>query len=165
PGIYAASISSQLKPLMDALFKFKDDALLAPVQSWDKLSYGLNSGSTGKSSTLTLSSDGKAHLVQSSPTAKFAPIDGQATADELKAVNDAAKKADLATLPTMIPNAAMLIGATSLDLGSTVGGQDHDLKCFVGEYATFADRVKPLVDALQAIQNRLAGQSSEFHIL
>jgi hypothetical protein len=124
--------------------------------AWDKLSLQVLWGSTGYTGTLTLAPPGAATLLQSSPTGKYAPINDTATAAELKAVNDAFTNADVKTLPAGIPDPRMIIGVKKIELVSTVSGTDYKFDASIDYYGTVDARVKPLVDALKAISDRLA---------
>lgn len=134
----------------------------APASAaWDKLSFNVSWAANGTSATVELDPKGGATLYQSSPTGKYQPISGTATAAELKAVNDAFAKADVTTLPSGVKDDRIFIVAPkTMQLQSTVGGTTYTFSASLDYYKTYDSRVKPLADALQAISNRLAGATA-----
>lgn len=125
-------------------------------QNFDTLALQVRDGMGGHIGTIRLDPAGNAHLEQSSPTAKFAPIDSTATGAELAAVNAAFANADVATLPALVPDNRMtLVPVTKIELVSTISGKGYTFDASIDYYGGVTPRVKPLVDALKAISDRL----------
>lgn len=135
----------------------------APAAMFTALDLDVTSPAFGTSERIVLQADGKAQLLRSSPTARYMPIDGAATAAELQAVVAAFRAADVATLPATIddPN-VYIVAPTKVALESTVGGQTHRTEASLGVYDPYDARVRPLVDALRAIATRLAAGPGTF---
>lgn len=113
---------------------------------------------TGYSMTINVDDQGKARLEQSSPTAKYMPLDGQATAAELGALNTAVKNAIAPTLPKNIPDPRIFIVAPdNIELTFVQGVKTFALTANYNYYDTYESRVKPVVTALETIANRLKG--------
>lgn len=107
--------------------------------------------------TVHLEASGLVTLSRSSPTARYAQLTGQATADELRAVQAAFAAADVATLPGFIPDPRLFIVAPeNYSLVSTLpGGVSHTTGANVGWYTPYEARFEPLLNALRAIGDRL----------
>lgn len=108
------------------------------------------------SERLVLEKDGTAQVLRSSPTARYAPINGRATPAELSAVLSAFQAADVSTLPGSIPDPnTYIVAPDEVRLESTVGPQVYSLEATLGVYEQHDARVRPLVAALRAISARL----------
>jgi hypothetical protein len=128
----------------------------APAYPYDKLSFNVSWPFDGTSSTIELGPKGDATVYRSSPTAKYAPVVGTATAAELKAVNDAFAKANVKTLPASVKDdRVFIIAPKAMQLESTIAGTTYTFTASLDYYKTYEPRVKPLCDALQAISDRL----------
>jgi hypothetical protein len=128
----------------------------APSNPWDSIELEITSGSTGADDVITLDPSGKAHVeTQATRTTVRRQFDDQATAAELKAVNDAFTAADVSTLPALIPDPRGILGVKKIHLTSTVQGNVYTLDASIDFYASYAGRVKPYVDALAAILDRI----------
>ncbi|MEZ0227071.1 MAG: protease complex subunit PrcB family protein, partial [Planctomycetota bacterium] len=113
---------------------------------------------TGYTMTITVEDNGKARLTQSSPTAHYMPLDGQATAAELGNLNTVVKNAIAATLPANIPDPRVFIVAPdNIALTFLQGTKTYKMTANYNYYDTYEARVKPVVAALEAIANRLKG--------
>ena len=112
--------------------------------------------------TVHLEASGLVTLSRSSPTARYAQLTGQATADELRAVQAAFAAADVATLPGFIPDPRLFIMAPeNYSLVSTLpGGVSHTTGANVGWYTPYEARFEPLLNALRAIGDRLLANAS-----
>jgi hypothetical protein len=108
---------------------------------------------------LVLQANGDAVITRSSPTARYAPLNGMATTAELRAVSDAFRRADVLSLPKTIPDPRMFIVAPPvMTLTSTLAnGQSNTTGATLGYYTPYEARVEPLMSALQAITRRLIG--------
>lgn len=135
----------------------------SPAATFTTLDLDVTSPAFGTSERVILQADGKATLLRSSPTARYAPVDGAATPAELQAVVDAFRAADVTTLPATIPDPNVYIVApTQVALESTVGGQTYRTEASLGVYEAYDARLRPLVDALRAIAARLAAGPGTF---
>ena len=112
---------------------------------------------THSSERLVLGADGAAQLLRASPTARYAPLNGFASAAELRAVSAAFAQADVASLPGSIPDPRVFIVAPdTVTISSTLpGGQAHATSANLGWYTPYEARFQPLMAALQAIADRL----------
>jgi hypothetical protein len=137
----------------------------APTAPFTSLDLNVQSPAFGTSEQVVLQGDGRAQLLRSSPTARYAPVDGRATAAELQAVTDAFTAARVSTLPRTIadPN-TYIVAPTGITLTSTVGQQSYTLGASLGIYGAYDARVRPLVDALRAIGRRLMGGFDQLHV-
>ena len=129
----------------------------AAAASYDSLRLELKNTSVVYDRIVTLKPDGTAHFESKSVTGGSQSVDGTATAAELKAVNDAFAKADVATLPSMVPDPRLIAGGSRVSLDSTIGAKTYGFSASLDFYGGYKARVKPLVDALTAISHRLAG--------
>ncbi len=129
-----------------------------PAANPNSTALTLNKPLTGYTMTITVQDNGKARLVQSSPTAHYMPIDGQATAAELANFNTVVKNAVAATLPSNIPDPRVFIVAPdNIALEFVQGTKTYNLTANYNYYDTYESRVKPVVSALEGIANRLKG--------
>jgi hypothetical protein len=103
-------------------------------------------------SDLVLESNGRVRLQRTSPVALIAPVEGQATAAELAVVKDAFREARVATLPE-----ASVSGPFTLTLTSVVQG--GNVFTYGSSLSALHPRVRPLVNALRVIQDRLVSPS------
>lgn len=127
-----------------------------PAAGFSTLDLNVYSPLHQSSERIVLQSDGKAQVLRSSPTARYMPIDGQATPAELQAVSSAFHAANVTTLPGSIPDPnTYIVAPTEMRLESTLGGQAYSLEASLGVYEGHDARVRPLVDALRAISARL----------
>jgi hypothetical protein len=131
-------------------------AVAQPAASFTSLTLKLTNSTTTPERTISLKADGTVRVTvkkvgQPSP----APIDGNATPDELAAVRQAFASANVATLPPFVPDNRMLMGNTSVELDSTVGNTSYTFRASIDFYGAVTARVKPLVDALSALETRL----------
>lgn len=136
---------------------------VAPAAMFTTLDLNVTSPAFGTTERIILQADGKAQLLRSSPTARYAPVDGSATAAELQAVVTAFRAAEVATLPATIddPN-VYIVAPDQVALESTVGGQTHTTEASLGVYDPYDARLRPLVDALRAISTRLIAGPGTF---
>lgn len=137
-----------------ARFVFVNDSAAAATQ-WNEIDLSESNGSAGSSTNLSLKSDGSVRILRSSRIARFAPVEGRATAAELRTVSEAFARADVKTLPPFVPDPRMIAGNTVIDLKSLVPGATYDFKASLDFYVGLTPRVKPLVDALQTIITRV----------
>lgn len=138
-----------------------------PANALGSLDLTIADGFRGTSEQLVLSRDGSATLYRSSPTARYAPVAGTATAAEMTAVNRAFAGADVTTLPASIPDPRMfIVQPPSMTLTSVVGprtpsytgpSRTFTTTANLGYYTPYETRVEPLVAALRTIARRLAG--------
>jgi hypothetical protein len=108
--------------------------------------------------TTRIAANGSVEVLQSSPTARYAPVTGQATAAELQALTQAITSANLATIPAQIPDPnTYIVAPTSvvLDVVSTIPANDNTISASLGVYGQWAPRLSPVVAAVQTIQERL----------
>jgi hypothetical protein len=124
--------------------------------AFSTLDLGIYSPLRQSSERLILEKDGTAQLLRSSPTARYAPINGRASAAELSAVLSAFRSADVSTLPGSIPDPnTYIVAPDEMRLESTVGPDVYTLEATLGVYQQHDARVRPLVAALRAISARL----------
>jgi hypothetical protein len=112
------------------------------------------------STTLELDARGVARVLRSSPTARYAPVNGQATPAELRAVEDAVRRGSLATIPSVIPdNNVYIVAPTSflLVVDSAAPGNQATIGGSLGVYDQWAPQLQPVMSALRAIEQRLLG--------
>lgn len=108
------------------------------------------------SERIVLEKDGTAQILRSSPTARYAPINGRASPAELSAVLSAFQAANVSTLPGSIPDPnTYIVAPDEMRLESTVGPDVYSLEATLGVYQQHDARVRPLVAALRAISARL----------
>lgn len=133
------------------------------ASAFTTLDLNVTSAAFGTSERIILQADGKAQLLRSSPTARYAPVDGAASAAELQAVADAVRGADVASLPATIadPN-VYIVAPTQVALESTIRGQTYTTEASLGVYDPHDAQLRPLVDALRAIAARLAAGPGTF---
>ncbi|MCO5166182.1 MAG: protease complex subunit PrcB family protein [Planctomycetes bacterium] len=107
---------------------------------------------------VTLASDGEATVIRSLPHARFAPVQGQATPDELDAVEQAVRLARARSLPAQLPVPHYIMAGDSFSLevasdqpalaGSTAGDPGHLMN--------LEARLRPAITALEALVERIA---------
>lgn len=105
--------------------------------------------------TLELDPSGKARLVRSSPTARYLPIDGQATPAELRALEQAVLAGDLAKVDRVIPDPNTYIVAPTTFQLVVEALAYRAIEGSLGVYGPWAAQVGPVMDALAAIEQRL----------
>lgn len=106
----------------------------------------------------TVLANGAVEILQSSPTARYAPVTGTATAAELAALETAIANGDLATVPNTIPDPNVYIVAPTgvrLNVESQNPRNRVNVGSTLGIYGQWDAQVRPVVDALGAIQERL----------
>jgi hypothetical protein len=81
-------------------------------------------------------------------------INGQATPAELDALKRAVSRAQVDTLPANVSNWPVPDGST-FDIKTEVAGKSYDTQGFYMRLGNYASRVQPVLNAFQAIQNRL----------
>ncbi len=115
------------------------------------------------SDSIALAPDGTASVERSFHTVgpRNVALKGKATAGELKDVNDAFAKADVATLPDRIPDPRPIADIPSITVQSKVAGKAYHTTANSGYYASYEGRLKPLITALRAISDRLIKQGEE----
>jgi hypothetical protein len=148
----------QVRSLIAKLDAIKERLRTAPAaEQFTTINYSsLNAFGGFLSKSLTVDANGKARLQKSSPTAKFAPIDGQATPAELKALKDAFSAANVRALDGKNVSDHAVPDAPTFTVRSRVGNDDLSFNGNVARIdPALAARVEPLVDALQAIARRL----------
>lgn len=139
---------------------------VAPQASFTSLDLSVASNPLGWSHQLILEASGKARFLQASRTARYAPIDGQATTAELQAVKDAFRNARVESLPAGIPDPrTFVMMPPQLELVSKTGANTYTLHATEDYFGAYESRVKPLVDALNAISTRLKSGSTFDKIL
>lgn len=128
-----------------------------PTAGFETVELSLDDPFQGTSERLVLQASGQCQLLRSSPTARYAPIDSQATRDELRAVIDAFANADVATLPATIPDPRLFIVPPKTEtITSTLpGGAVHSTAANEGFYGPWEARFVPLMRALRAISTRI----------
>ncbi len=131
--------------------------VMAPIAGFETLDLAIHDPLPQTSQRLELQASGDCVLYQSSPTARYAPLPGVATAAELRAVQAAFRAADVATLPADIFDPrAYFVAPARMTLTSTLqGGAVHTTEANLGAYEPYEARVTPLVDAIRAITTRL----------
>lgn len=135
-------------------------AFAKDASSWTKLTLELRNTTATPERKLTVHPDGSATLQMKSITGKSQTVHGHATSSELSAVNHAFAKAHVDSLPAFVPDNRMLMGNTTVELDSYVGSSKHAFSASIDYYGGVTARVKPLVDALVAIEGRLASQKT-----
>jgi hypothetical protein len=140
---------------------------VGPANALGSLDMTIADGFRGTSENLVLDHLGAVTLYRSSPTARYAPVTGTATAAEMQAVNAAFARADVATLPAVIPDPLMyIVQPPSLKLTSIIGprtpaytgvSRTFTTSATLGYYGASQARLEPLVAALRAISTRLQG--------
>ncbi len=143
-------------PLTRDAFRFEATAPAAAAP-FDTLSYSHLRNPGELTTTLELDGRGAAGVFRSSPTARYLPVHGQATQRELEAVRDGLARARLSTLPAQLPTPTYVMPGDSfqLDVRSQVPGNQGTTGGDPGVLMTYEARVKPLLDALEAIVARL----------
>lgn len=133
-----------------------------PASQFDSLDLTVTDPFRQTTERVTVDARGAAQLLRSSPTARYAPVSGQATITELQALQAAFAAAAVDTLPGSIPDPNVYIVAPSaIELISTAGGQTRTLTATLGVYEQYQPRVEPLVAAIRALGQRLAGGSNQ----
>lgn len=132
----------------------------AQPAGFETLELALEHPITQSSERLVLQKDGQAQLLRASPTARYAPVNGFASAAELRAVQDAFRGADVQGLPDAIPDPRVFIVAPdTISVTTTLpNGNAKSTAANVGWYEPYTARFQPLADALQAIMTRLASR-------
>lgn len=124
-------------------------------------------GSSGEGVMIEVEKSGAVSASRFSPTALFAPVNGQATAAELAALESAIRNARAASLPQNIdPGVVFIVAPPGFQVavfsgraelnGSTSGA--------LGFYGNYEARVRPLVEAYKAIGERLLAGSQGLEI-
>lgn len=96
-------------------------------------------------------------VYQSSPTARYMPVTGTATEAEFRALSEAVQRGQLASVPSLIPDPNVYIVAPTgfqLELDANLSGA-RSIEGSLGVYGTWDAQLRPVVDALLAIQTRL----------
>jgi len=101
--------------------------------------------------------DGAVDVLQSHPTALFAPIRGQATPAEMRALEDAVRAADLPSIPSPLPVVTPMHVQSEPFTLSTTGANAASVSGQYGYYGQWDGRLRPVVDALEAIADRVKG--------
>ncbi len=111
--------------------------------------------------TTEILANGYVEVRQSSPTARYGLLSGQATAAELQALEQAISAANLAAIPSNIPDPNIYIVApTSSDLNveSQIAANHNRIGSSLGVYGAWAASLNPVMAAIETIQARfLAG--------
>ncbi len=148
------SFDSRVRPLVRAL-RAVANRLKSPPPSFKKIVYTYRKPLTQYTSVLTLKSDGKVEVLRSSPTARYAPVSGHATAAELKALRAAFAKARVKTLPKTIPDPRKFkMPPANFVVASTIGSKTYETAANVDWFGKWK-RLEPLVDALDALSKRI----------
>jgi hypothetical protein len=134
--------------------------------TWSELDLSMSSTRPTRPNTrFALKRDGTAHLEQTSPIRVYVPVDFAASKEELDAVSAAYAQANGAKLPRTIDARHLIVatGATVVKLGVQADGKSTSTTALLDHYkdstGDYTARVKPLVDALAAIQDRWVMQS------
>jgi hypothetical protein len=115
-------------------------------------------GGTGDNLLVELERSGSAVALRSSPTAHYMPIYGQATAAELAAVEQAIQTARVASLPNPIPSLVVFVAQPRGFDVNVVSGRPAlagSTSGVLGHYGNHEARIRPLVDALRALGERI----------
>lgn len=158
-GFYPASLSARIRAIHAAIDPIVARLGTAPAAPFDQVSYTLTRGFPAGQPTLslTIQADGALQLGRSTPTAKFAPIAGQATAAELAAVTAGVRRARLASVPTSLPVPTHIVAGDGFQLEVQSG--DADLAGSTsgepGYLLGLESRLRPLLDACAGLVARL----------
>jgi hypothetical protein len=120
-------------------------------------------------SRLEVDANRDAVVYQSSPTARYAPIQGRVTDAEWQALTNAISAANLASIPDNIPDPNVYIVAPTtfaLDVISQTPANDNTISGSLGVYGQWSAQLSPVMDAIAAIERRLltgAGGSGDDH--
>jgi hypothetical protein len=125
-------------------------------RSFTSISIDLRNTTMRPERTLTIHANGDFdYVLRGGVGTPIAPIHGRANPAEILAVRSAFVHANVATLPGLIPNPAMIMGGTTIELVSKVGAATYKTDATMGFYASYENRLQPLVDALLAIERRI----------
>ncbi|MHC4392403.1 MAG: hypothetical protein ACYS22_13975 [Planctomycetota bacterium] len=105
-----------------------------------------------------IGSDRAVTIYQSSPTARYAPINGQATSAEFQALTDAVSQANLASIPQSIPDPNVYVVAPTTSLlttTSSIPANVNSIGSSLGVYGQWSGQLVPVMSAIQTIQDRL----------
>jgi len=158
-GFYPASLSARIRNIHAAIDPIVARLGSAPAAPFDEVRYTLSPGFPAGQATLSLSvnADASVQLGRSTPTAKFAPISGQATAAELAAVTAGVRRARLASVPTQLEVPVYIVAGDSFQL-EVEGSDDALAGSTAGEPGYLQQheaRLRPLLAACEALIARL----------
>lgn len=154
-GVYDPH-DARVRPLVDALRAIAT-RLAAGPGTFEQVHLVYSGGLTLFSEEITLSDDGTAVVVRhghaSNPTRYY---NGRATAAELQAIVDAVNAADAASLPATIDDPIQVADVPAVTITTRLSGQDFTTRVTkAGFYDVFDARLRPVVDAVRAVVDRL----------
>ncbi len=151
---------AQVRPVMDALLAIQTRLLTPqPTQPFNSVKNTSQNFRQYSVSTEVLA-DKSVNVLQGSPTALYAPVTGTATDAELQALSDAVQAGALGSIPATIPDPNTYIVAPTtfrLEVRSAVSSNDNTISGSLGIYDQWDSQIRPVMDALKAIQDRLLG--------
>jgi hypothetical protein len=159
-GSYSGAVNfpANAAKVLNALYAIRDRVENeTSALAFNEIDYSVSGGfvPNAYSAKLKITNDGKVHFEQSAINAKYAPIDGQLTAQERQKLNAAFKGAQVDSLPKNV-SAHIVPDASMFTIDSKVGANSYSFEGFsVGDYGSYNSRVKPLVDEIYAIMDRL----------
>jgi hypothetical protein len=118
-----------------------------------------NGPRAGTQSTLKIAVNGAVSLAIRDASGATRSANNQATPEQLRAVRDAFRAAEVGTLPGSIfdANELLTVGSVKLTSTLTTGGR-KTTSAKISLYAAYSARVRPLVDALGVLETRLEPQ-------
>ncbi len=134
-----------------------------PARAFTALTFDLTKQPGSRGVSLRLAADGQATVQRTLPDALIAPVSGQATQQELDAVDQAVRGARLATIPVHLPTPVHIMAADTFTV--EVASDDPALagrtRGEPGYLEGHEARLRPLLDALQAIVDRIAPEAPQ----
>jgi hypothetical protein len=157
---YYDTYEARVKPVVTALEGIANrlKGVTPPAASFDKLYHAYIGGFVAFQENMTLSKDGAVTVNRTSvfPGGVNKVYTGQASKAELDKVKAAFDAAKVKTLPKTIDDPVLIMDIPAERLVSTIAGTDYTLNVTkAGFYMTYESRVRPLIDALRAIKERV----------
>jgi hypothetical protein len=147
-----AQFPANVEEVLNALYAIRNRVENAlNTLTFTEIDYSVTNPWGMYNSSIKITNDGKIHYVRPHNTGT---VDDLLTLVERQKLNAAFKKAKVATLPANVNDRIVPDGST-FDLKSEVGGKSYESRGFFAELTNKAKRVQPLLDELNAIQQRL----------
>lgn len=158
----ATGFAGLFQPRLDMIDAMVDAiaASVPPGAAFDALEYSKKRWLGGKQKALQLFADGRLTIEQSSnggPGSVASLTQGQATAQELSAIQQAVRAARLGSIPAQLPKPVHVVPGDSFSL-SAAGSEAALAGATAGEpgfYGDYDARLRPLIDALDALVDRV----------